>query len=328
MLLSTDMSLQEVSDLELVSRFQAFVCDEREKLVLMLEHIAEMDRRKLFFHYSSLSSYLVEEHGMEEWLAERRIRAARMLKRFPEVKSKLESGKLNLTLLELTQGVAYREKLSDSEFSKILKAVSRMSCRAAQRELATRYPQSVELMHDQVRPLNGELSEVRFVASDALLDKLEEIRALLMHSHPKLSMAELIDYLATDYRERHHPEAKAQRAEVRLAKKTEVKLMKKQPSEVVKTPTAPRVDQVKRAPSSSLENQLIQKESYSCSYVDRVTQKRCTSKRGLEIDHIHAWSQGGKTELSNLRYLCANHHRRVSFLQFGESSKFSSPRRE
>jgi len=162
-----------------------------------------------------------------------------------------------------------------------------------------------------------------------------------------MTMAELIDHLATDYRERHHPEAKARRAEVRLEKKKQ--------TEVVHSPTAPRVESEevksdkkmevtssssivlpvqevstnKRAPSNPIIHKLTRSnKGYQCSYVDETTQKRCTSRYRLEVDHIHAWSHGGKTELSNLRYLCANHHRRVSFLQFGESQKYFKSKRE
>src|ERR1700728_1150890 len=98
------MVLSQLSDVELIENFQDLVINEREKLVLQLEHIAELDRRKLFLHYDSLRAFLVGEYSMEGWTAERRIRIARMLKRFPELKAKLESGKLNITLIELAQG--------------------------------------------------------------------------------------------------------------------------------------------------------------------------------------------------------------------------------
>src|SRR5688572_7182110 len=98
------MTLSQLSDAELIANFQDLIIEEREKLVLQLEHITELDRRKLFFHYDSLRSYLVSEHGLEEWRAERLIRTARILKRFPDLKSKLESGQLNLTLLEIASG--------------------------------------------------------------------------------------------------------------------------------------------------------------------------------------------------------------------------------
>jgi hypothetical protein len=324
------MMLSQLSDVELIENFQDLVVDEREKLVFQLEHISELDRRKLFFHYSSLRAYLVEEYGFEEWSAERKIRAARLFNRFPDLKLKMESGKLNFTLLELAQGCAHREKLSDSELWEILEAISGMSCRSAKREIASRYPASLDLPIDRVIPLTSEFSEVRFVASQELLSKLEEIRGLLAHSHPQLKMGELIDILATEYRERHHPEEKARRAEERETKKKEKKEEKeegkgdKNQSEIVESPTVPRLKNQfeKRTPSQAIVYKLTRTEGYCCSYVDPVTQRKCLSKRGLEIDHIQAWSDGGETALANLRYLCKNHHARVSFLKFGESSKY------
>jgi 5-methylcytosine-specific restriction endonuclease McrA len=309
------MTLSLLSDAELIANFQDLIIEEREKLVLQLEHLIELDRRKLFLHYPSLRSYLVEEHGMEEWQAERRIRAARLLKRFPELKFKLESGKLNLTLLEIGMGCAHREGLSDPELMEILEAISGMSCRAARREIASRFPESLELPRDRIRPLNAEYSEVTFVASQGLLDKLEEIRGLLAHSHPNMRMGELIDVIATEYRTRNHPEEKARRAQEREVKKKR--------SEVVETPAPARVEARKerqkeqRTASQAMVHELVRDEGYLCTYVDPISGKRCMSRYGLEVDHVHAWSKGGKTEPINLRFLCKNHHRRVSFLEFG-----------
>jgi uncharacterized protein YoaH (UPF0181 family) len=337
----TVSEISKVSDHELIAGFQDVVIEERELLSLTLEYIAELDRRKLFFHYPSLRSFLVEEYGMEEWNAERKIRAARLLKRFPEIKDKLQSGKLNLTLLELAMGCAHREKLADSELFEILEAISGLSTRAAMREIASQYPHTYELPKDRIRPLTADHSEVRFVASHELLEKLESIRGLLAHTYSQgLSMGELIDVLATEYRERHHPEEKARRAkakEVRREVKTKVKT-----EESVESPTAPRLDSVasisiqpqprnlksedERTANQPLIHQLTNRDGYQCSFVDDVTGKRCHSEYKLEIDHIKAWSEGGKTELSNLHYLCSRHHQRVSFLQFGESSKYYRPK--
>ena len=320
------MSLTKMSDHELMANFQDLVIEERENLALQLEYIAELDRRKLFYHYSSLRAFLIEEHGMEEWNAERKIRAARLLKRFPEITGKLQSGRLNLTLLELAMGCAHREKLLDPEISEILSLISGLSTRAAMREIASLYPQTAELPKDQIRPINSDYSEVRFAASHELLEKLDEIRGLLAHSHPEgLTMNELLDVLATEYRKRHHPEEKAKR------------------SKKVDSPTAPRVQSAEvtspsiqkqsverrgshlketRVATPAVLHQLTNRDGYQCSFIDEVTQKRCLSRYKLEVDHVQPWSTGGKTELSNLRYLCSQHHRRVSFLQFGESSKY------
>ena len=113
---------------------------------------------------------------------------ARLLRRFPELKEKLESGALNITLLLLAQGVAHREKISDSEYRTVFDSISGMISRNAARELATLYPGAQsQLPRDQVKPLNKHYSEVRFVVSDKLLTPLQEIRDLLASSYPQLT---------------------------------------------------------------------------------------------------------------------------------------------
>ena len=59
---SQSFEISKFSDQELIVGFQDLVIEEREKLSLTLEYIAELDRRKLFFHYPSLRSFLVEEY--------------------------------------------------------------------------------------------------------------------------------------------------------------------------------------------------------------------------------------------------------------------------
>jgi len=200
-----------------------------------------------------------------------------------------------------------------------------------------------------VRELTADLSEVRFVVPNELLDKLDEVRGLLAQAHPPLSMADLIDVLVTDYRERHHPEEKARRAQERQERKAE-KMRESQGtpnamdlseeetnpardedeslSEATEAVAAPRpkveidLKVEGRVPSAEILYAIIRRDGYQCRYEDLKTGKRCTSRFALQVDHIKAWHLGGETKLSNLRYLCRSHHRRVSFLQFGESHQY------
>jgi 5-methylcytosine-specific restriction endonuclease McrA len=308
------MSLKNLSDLVLVAQFKDLVAETRERLVEELAYIGEMDRRKLFFEHSSLKSYLVAEHDLDEYSADRKIRAARLLRRIPSLAKMLTSGALNISLLEDAMGCAHREKLSDPELEELCHTLSGMTCAAAKREIASRYPETTVLPLDRIRPITAEYSEVRFVASHELLDQLEEIRGLLAHSHPGATLAEILGVLATEYRERHHPEEKLKRAEERKARK-------ESPTDLNDLPALPRKEEG-RAPSPVLIRELIRTQGYQCSYSDPTTRKRCNSTLALEIDHRKPWSHGGKTELSNLRFLCVQHHARVSFLEFGDRARF------
>jgi len=343
------MKLTSLSDNELVTNLSDLLIEERERLVVQLEYFIELERRKFFFGYESLWALLVHEYRMEEKTAERRIWASRLLGRHPELKAMLESGKMNLSLLEIASGYASREKMSGLEFLGLVQDIQGMSNRAARRELASRYPKSFELPQDRIIPLTEEYSEVRFVADDRLLDQLDEVRGLLAHSHPKATIAELLKHLTGDYLKRHHPEEKARRAKERELKKhaqreaekgktgREVEERPEQPPiKIIGSPSAPRgVPQtpivprpMSRAPSQALIHALTLEQGYQCSYIDPTTGRKCGSHFGLEIDHIQEWSRGGLTELKNLRYLCRGHHRRVSFLQFGESSRYFRPKRQ
>ncbi len=298
------MSLKNLSDSELVASFKDAVIDEQLSLASQIEHIAELDRRKLFYQYSSLRALLIHEFNLEEGAAERKIRAARLLIKFPEILPELRVGKLNLSLLELVMGCAHRETLGGVEISELLIAVSGLTVNAARRKVASLYPQGLDdLPHDRIKPLTDDLSEVSFVASQELLDQLDEIKGLLAHSHPGIKMSGLIKILADEYRKRHHPEVKT-----------------KSSTKPVDSPTATWVPG--RVPSQPMIRALIRRDGYKCSYVDPKSGKACDSKFALQIDHRVPWATGGKTVLSNLRYLCRGHHARVSFLQFGESARF------
>lgn len=51
------MKLKELKDHELVENFSDLLIEEQHQLVLQLEYLAELDRRKLFFAHSSLGVF-------------------------------------------------------------------------------------------------------------------------------------------------------------------------------------------------------------------------------------------------------------------------------
>lgn len=159
-----------------------------------------------------------------------------------------------------------------------------MSCKKARRQIATMYSQPIETPHDQIRPLTAELSEIRFVASNDLIERLEKIRGLLAHSPRVTNPLEVVGPAGENTREFCSPSST-------------------------------------RVPSQPLIHALVLQDGYRCSYRDESTGLRCDSKHALQIDHKISWARGGGTELLNLRFLCANHHRRVSFLEFGKLEK-------
>lgn len=67
-----------------------------------------------------------------------------------------------------------------------------------------------------------------------------------------------------------------------------------------------------------LKREIWKKSQGRCEYVSLVTGIRCESKHGLQFDHVMPFAMGGKTCVSNLRLLCANHNQLAAIEVYGE----------
>jgi hypothetical protein len=88
------MNLNLLTDQSLHQQLKSFVHQERTLVTKVLEHLQEVERRRLYcdFKRTSLFDYAVKELGYSEDQAHRRIQAMRLMKTLPEVKEKLSSG--------------------------------------------------------------------------------------------------------------------------------------------------------------------------------------------------------------------------------------------
>src|SRR5688572_14028351 len=91
--------LSTASDVELVAGLKALVVQERRLSAAMLEHLGEVDARKLYLPAAcaSMHVYCVRVLGMAEEVAFKRIRAARVARRFPVVLEAVADGRLNVS---------------------------------------------------------------------------------------------------------------------------------------------------------------------------------------------------------------------------------------
>jgi hypothetical protein len=100
-------------------------------------HLAEMDARRLHAKkgFPSLFSYCVEELRFSEDEACRRIEAARLGRRFPQILELLKTGTVTLTVLGLL-----KPHLTYDNHRELLAGVSRSSVRQAKEWLAAQFP--------------------------------------------------------------------------------------------------------------------------------------------------------------------------------------------
>src|SRR3954449_3971515 len=102
---------------QLVDRLSSRLENEKRELVLFLIELAEFDAKKLALElgYPSTLGCLVTELRLSESSACRRIAAARLLARFPQIVPQLRASRLSLTAL-----VALKDVLDESNVDEVL----------------------------------------------------------------------------------------------------------------------------------------------------------------------------------------------------------------
>ena len=117
-----------------------------------------------------------------------------------------------------------------------------------------------------------------------------------------MTYGELVGRLVQEGLDRHDPGRRGSRRAGASAPNSPTK-----PARAITS--APRERGAGRSIPQATKRQVWQRDGGGCSYVDRVTGQRCTSRHLLQMDHIQPYALGGGADPDNLRLLCAAHHR-------------------
>jgi hypothetical protein len=254
----------------------------------------------------------------------------------------IESGKLSLTNVATVQNFIRNEKkisrkaYSAEEKTDLLHSMHGISKRECEKKLFAISTQAVP--QERQRVVSATETEVRFVASERLLQKLKRLREVRARTLGQASMAELIEALADLALDRFDPERKIARHDVRKGTSTEIGSgnrcqNKTNNNDDTTTPPAklnssttstPPAEFERRHPTAQQKRTVWKDHQGQCSFVDPLTKRRCECRYGLEIDHEIPWSKNGATTTKNLRLLCGTHHRLVTVRHFGKASDNST----
>jgi len=128
-----------LSDRALVAEVMRLAGCERQATVHLITHLAELDKRKLYraAGYSSLFTYCTGVLRLSEHEAFNRMKAARVVRRFPQILGLLVEGSLNLTTVKLIAA-----HLTVENHQRLLEAAAGKSKREVQELLARLFPQA------------------------------------------------------------------------------------------------------------------------------------------------------------------------------------------
>ncbi|MFZ5893092.1 MAG: HNH endonuclease [Myxococcota bacterium] len=293
-----------LSNAELLARMPVLALQDRAATADVIEHLMEIDRRKLFLGQacSSLSAYCRERLGYSEDEAAKRVRVARLARAIPRALNDLRAGHIHLTGLFLLAPHA-----NSDNAEQLLNEARGKSRREIERLLAAQFPRayvedSVKLRgagtrgseQDRLEPLSAASYLVQFSASTELCAKIERARELLSHSNPQGELAPIF--------ERALDELILREEKKRLGAGTQRKRRSLKAGS--------------RHVPVAVARAVWQRDCNQCTFVD-AEGRRCSERRFITIEHRIPYARGGAPTVDNLCLLCSAHNAYTAGLAFG-----------
>ena len=261
---------------------------ERELVCEILKELIVVQQKQVYLleGCSSMFTYCTEIMGYSEDEAYIRMQAMRGLRANPAIETKLESGELKLTVVAKAQAAIRRaekvRKVSREEKSSLFDSLCGATVREANLQIATALPESVVPI-ERIQPVTEELTKIEYYADKRLLAKLERLKGLLAHKNYEGRHDVLIEQLA----------------DIALAK-----LDPKNSDAAIHVSNGGS-----RYIGKGTKRMTWTAAEGRCQYINPITGKRCTSKHGLQIHHVHEYANGGSNDPKNLQLLCGPHNR-------------------
>jgi hypothetical protein len=285
---------------------------EKSATFQLLEHLAEIDRRRLYAEkgFPSLWVYVNEFLGYSESQTSERVSAMRLMMKVPEVKKELEEGKISLTSTAKLATHVRREKSGTKETLELLSAISGKATREVDQYLAQKA--TVEFHMEKFKAITSETTRIIIDVDQEFLTLMNRVREL--KGHPGSSTQELMKIAMQN-----------------LIKKNEVKVTeKKNNSSEIKHDNllSPNTSTLSlraregelnpsRYISQQIRNEIRIRSRDQCEYIESSSGKRCPCKTKLEFDHIIPFAMGGQSTLENLRHYCPAHNQLSAIRHFG-----------
>ena len=340
--------LGTLKDSDLNQKIKNLAEQERKITQDVIASIAEVDRRQLFLRmgYPSLYAYLTLEIRYSEGAAQRRIDAARLFHKVPEVLDESVQGSINLSQIsKMQKAVRQIKKESGVAVSLALQKIvleNLENKNSVQSDLVLAKEFQIEIKTEEKKKTQRDESvRVELTFSKEEMKLLEEARALLSHKTGGNLKDTLIE-MAKKTIHAHQPKVKTKGSAGVLGVKVDVEAKTQQASAkeirtaatastaatstatataatastaatstaATTTTTSTATAAVKsppRWPTLKLKREILRRHQ-GCQFKDPNTGKLCGSRFFLEVDHIRPRFVGGSNESENLRALCKNHN--------------------
>ena len=277
------MLLINITDQYLIKNIETLVKKEKVLTMQILEHLAEMNNRKLYavLGYGSLFDYCVKSLKYSESETHHRIQAMKLIYGSETARTAMVEGKLNLTAASMIQ-----KHIKDEE-------------KDLRRKLTHQEKEN------RIKPVLG-------VPTRELLPLLDQMRTIPPQREYNIKINEDIYMKLEEFRKR-----KGFHTDSEIINLALIKLLSDEPkiTQERKSGRVARVDT--RYIAAQVKRDVFKRSGCQCEFVSSITGLRCQEKRKLEYDHIRPFSLSATSAAQNIRLLCSNHNKRAAIEIFG-----------
>jgi 5-methylcytosine-specific restriction endonuclease McrA len=303
------MNLAQLKDNELNNKVKSLVAEERKLTQIILEHIAEIDRRQLFLKmaYSSLFDYLTKEINYSAGAAQRRIDAARMLQKIPDVAQKIETGRLNLSQISRVQQICRQIKRESGETvpthmqKTVLNKIENLNSVQTDLLLAQEFQLEIKT-HVKTQTQRDESTRIELTFSKEEMAIIKSAQALLSHKTGG-GLKETLIQLAQEVLKKTTPQFTPKTTPQFTSKS----IPQSTATVAVESRSSPLQNKPVKSITPALRKKILFRDQF-CQFINANTGKVCGSRHFLEVDHIIPKFVGGDHGAENLRVLCKSHN--------------------
>lgn len=317
--------IKKLTDRELLANTDKLVRDERRITLEVLQHLREVEVRRLYIdlEFDSMYKYCIQRLKYSEGEAQRRLTAARLLRELPEIESQIQSGDLNITNLSAVQSFVRAEKMANKPLTReakleLISAVENKSTREVKQELIQQSHQPALLAEKFHMPSTSmSVPAVKFETylTDENQELLQEFRNLYAHDLDDHSNQTVLMFLL-------NKAVQHKKKKLGLIEKAPRKSNAPLPSAAdakddLKNENKVKIEKRRRTIPITLQRHIWKRADACCEHIDTKSKNRCTSKFALQTDHIISVALGGSNDPENLRLLCRSHNSRRAIKTFG-----------
>jgi hypothetical protein len=296
----------KLSDDALLAQLRSACASSNVLDVHILRLLIDTEERRLYLldACTSMFDFCVRRLNMSEGTAYLRLASARLVRDYPMLAARIESGDLNLSTL-----VRLRHHLTSDNVEELVDAVRGMSKRQVIEFLIARTARTSDVptaskirklpkmkkanaiaptRERDIEPVAEMLYRLGLTLDRAERDELLHVRDMLMHRNPGGDLKGVVMTAVRALRANLEREIHATTA--RPAHRT----------------TGPTLAKANRIPAR-VRREVFARDGHQCTYTN-AKGERCPGTQFLELDHIVSPHHGGTNEATNVRVRCRAHN--------------------